>query len=171
MATLEKLLPTNPPRQDRIYFLLGDSYLNLGKYDQAEQAYKKAIAINPKDTAYYEALASLERREGSANLGEAIAALEAAHRLDPKDTTLALQLALSYEAKGQLTDAAALIENVVEQAPDLVPAHVALARIDFRLGKKAEAKRETELVKQLTAKAQQARVSSGSAAPEKPANE
>jgi enediyne biosynthesis protein E4 len=164
VSTLQKLLPTNPPRQDRIYFLLGDSYLNLGDYDQAEQAYKKAIAINPKATAYYEALASLERREGSANLGEAIAALEAAHRLAPKDSTLALQLALSYEAKGQLTDAASMIETVIQQAPDMAPAHVALARIDFRLGKREEAKDETELVKQLTAKAQQARTG-------KPANE
>ena len=102
VATFKKLLLTNPPRQDRIYFLLGDSYLNLGQYDPAEEAYKKAIAINPKDTAYYEALASLERREGSADLGEAIAALEAAHRLDPNDTTLSLQLALSYEAKGEI---------------------------------------------------------------------
>jgi tetratricopeptide (TPR) repeat protein len=171
VATLQKLLGTNPPRQDRIYFLLGDSYLNLGNYDQAEQSYKKAIAINPKDTAYYEALASLERREGSANLGEAIAALEAAHRLNPKDTTLALQLALSYEAKGQATEAAALIENVIAQAPNLVPAHVALARIDFRLGKRAQAKHETELVKELAAKAQQARITSGATPPEKPANE
>ena len=171
VATLKKLLLINPPRQDRIYFLLGDSYLNLGKYDQAEQSYKKAIAINPKDTAYYEALASLERREGSANLGEAIAALEAAHRLDPNDTTLSLQLALSYEAKGQITDAAALIEKVIAHAPDMAPAHVALARIDFRLGKRAEAKHETELVKELAAKAQQARITPASTPPGKPANE
>jgi protein O-GlcNAc transferase len=170
VATLDKLLVSNPPRLDRIYFLLGESYLNLGKYDQAEQSYKKAIAANPKETSYYESLASLERREGSANLGEAIAALEAAHRLDPNDTTLSLQLALSYEAKGQLTDAAALIEKVIEHSPDMAPAHVALARIDFRLGKKAEARHETELVKQLAAKAQQARVPPASPAPEKPAN-
>jgi cytochrome c-type biogenesis protein CcmH/NrfG len=171
VATLKKLLLTNPPRQDRIYFLLGDSYLNLGQYDPAEEAYKKAIAINPKDAAYYEALASLERREGSTNLGEAIAALEAAHRLDPNDTTLSLQLALSYEAKGQLTDAAALIEKIIERAPDMAQAHVALARIDFRLGKRAEAKHETELLKELAAKAQQARIPPASTAPGKPANE
>ena len=171
VATLKKLLLINPPRQDRIYFLLGDSYLNLGQYDPAEEAYKKAIAINPKDAAYYEALASLERREGSTNLGEAIAALEAAHRLDPNDTTLSLQLALSYEAKGQITDAAALIEKIIERAPDMAQAHVALARIDFRLGKRAEAKHETELVKELAAKAQQARIPPASTPPGKPANE
>jgi hypothetical protein len=60
---------------------------------------------------------------------------------------------------------------VIAQAPNLVPAHVALARIDFRLGKRAQAKHETELVKELAAKAQQARITSGATPPEKPANE
>ena len=152
---LENLVLSNPRRQDRVYFLLGDSYFNLGTYDRAEQAYRKAIEINPKDSNYYWALATLMRKEGPDKLDEAIVQLKLAHQYNPDDPQISLQLALCYESKQQLADAAALLEKVVQQAPDLSPAHVALTRIYFRLGKKTEGEREKAAVKALQDKDQQ----------------
>src|ERR1700693_2406726 len=71
IATLEKLLQTNPRRQDQIYFMLGNSYLVTGKLSESENAYRRAIEMNPKDPAYYEEFATLLRREGPEHLEEA----------------------------------------------------------------------------------------------------
>jgi enediyne biosynthesis protein E4 len=159
---LEKLLQTNPRRQDQINFMLGNAYLVLGKFDMAEKAYRRAIEGNPKETSYYEAFATLLRREGPEKLDYAIVELSRAHQYDPDDSRVSLQLALSYESKNRLPEAAALIEKAVQKEPGLTPAHVALGRIYYRLGKKAESQREKNIVKKLEEREQQQRISGAS---------
>jgi Tfp pilus assembly protein PilF len=73
-----------------------------------------------------------------------------------------LQLALCYESKEQFTDAVTLLEKAVDREPDLTTAHVALARIYFRLGKKSEAEREKETIKTLQEKLEQQKMKSTS---------
>jgi Tfp pilus assembly protein PilF len=92
------------------------------------------------------------RGQGPDKLNEAIARLKWARQYDPNDPQLSLQLALCYESKEEFTDAAALLEKAVELEPDLAPAHVALARVYFRLGKKSDAQREKDTVKALQEK-------------------
>jgi tetratricopeptide (TPR) repeat protein len=165
VSTLEALLRSNPRRQDQIYFWLGNAYLELDQQEKAEGAYRKSIEINPKNPEYYESLATLLRREGPEKLDEAIAQLKRAHQYSPGDSRVGLQLALCYESKDNLADASALLEKTLEKEPGLLPAHIALARIDFRLGKKAEAEQEKQKVKTLQEKIQQQKMRSTTSLP------
>jgi Tfp pilus assembly protein PilF len=103
------------------------------------------------------------RKQGPDKLDEVIVQLKRAHQYNPDDPQISLQLALCYESKEQLPDAAALLERVVQQAPDLSLAHVALTRIYFRLGKKTEGEREKATVQALQEKLDQQKVRSNSA--------
>ncbi|MCI0622951.1 MAG: hypothetical protein L0387_15055 [Acidobacteria bacterium] len=54
--------------------------------------------------------------------------------------------------------AQSLLEEAVEQQPDLIPAHVALARVYYRQKKREEGNREKSIIARLEAE-QQARKS------------
>jgi cytochrome c-type biogenesis protein CcmH/NrfG len=152
---MEKLLLSNPPREDKVENVLGDSYLSMGKLEEAETAYRKAIDENPKDPEYYVAYATALRRSGPDHLDDAIIRLKTAQSMNPSDWRLQLELGLCYESKSQFADAAALIEQAAQSQPELTAAHVALARIYFRLGRKADSEREKNVVTELERKQQE----------------
>jgi tetratricopeptide (TPR) repeat protein len=152
---LEKLLVTNPPRQDKVEHVLGDSYLSMGKLDEAENAYRKAIEENPKNPDYYVSYATALRREGPDKLDDAIVRLKSAQLINPGDWRIQLELGLCYQSKGQYPDAAVLIEQAVQSEPDLTAGHVALATIYFRMGRKADGEREKKTIADLERKQQQ----------------
>lgn len=154
-STLEKLLLSNPPRQDKVEHILGDSYFAMGTLDKAESAYRKAIEENPKNPDYYVSYATLLRREGPDKLDDAILRLKSAQRINPGDWRIQLQLGLCYQSKEQFADAAALIEQAAQAEPDLTAAHVALATVYFRLGRKVDGQREKKIVAGLERKQQQ----------------
>jgi len=154
-SVLEKLLLSKPPRQDKVEHVLGDSYFAMGKLEDAESAYRKALEENPKNPDYYLSYATLLRREGSDKLDDAIVRLKSAQRINPGDWRIQLQLGLCYQSKGQFADAAPLIEQAVQSEPDLTSAHAALATIYFRLGRKADGQREKNIVAELEKKQQQ----------------
>ncbi len=158
IATLEKLLQTNPRRQDQIEYILGNSYFIMGKFDPSEAAFHKAIELNPKQPEYYEKLAILLRKEGPSRLDDAIQQLKRGSEFAPWDPRLALQLGLCYESKGAWGDAATLLEKAVAGEPGLLPAHVALARIYFHLGKRSEGQKEKGVIAALEQQRQQQRL-------------
>jgi tetratricopeptide (TPR) repeat protein len=153
--TLEKLLLSNPPREDKVEHVLGDSYFAMGTLDKAESAYRKAMEENPKNPDYYVSYATLLRREGTDKLDDAIVRLKSAQLINPGDWRIQLELGLCYQSKGQYADAAGLIEQAVQAAPDVTAAHVALATIYFRLGRKADGEREKKTIAELERKQQQ----------------
>lgn len=157
IAVLDNLLRTNPPRQDQIYFLLASSYFGMGKLEQSESAFRRAIELNPKEALYYETYASLLRKEGPSRIDDALAQLKQATQLSPADPAILLQLGLCYEAKSDVKDAVAPLESAVRGDPDSLPARVALARVYFKLGRKSEGETEKKSVAELEAKLQQLR--------------
>jgi len=168
---LEKLLSSHPPREDKVEHALGDAYFAMGKLDQAEIAYRKALDENPKNPDNYLSYATLLRREGADKLDDAIVRLKSAQRIDPGDWRIGLQLGLCYESKGKYADAAPLLERAVQRDPNLTAAHVALASVYFRLGRKEDGQREKGIVAELEKKQQQELVheySTGSLIEEKP---
>jgi tetratricopeptide (TPR) repeat protein len=166
VVTLEDLLKTNPRRQDQIYYLLGNSYFTMGMFDRSETAFRKAIELNPKEPDYYENLATLLRKQGPARLDEAILQLQRASEFEPSNPRVLMQLGLCYESKGDLKDAAAFLEKVTGLEPGLVPAHVGLARLYFRMGRKADGKKEKATIASLEQSRQQQRLDPGHAGKE-----
>jgi tetratricopeptide (TPR) repeat protein len=155
IATLENLLRSNPQRQDQIYFLLGESYLGMGEFKESEAAFRKAIELNPKDPMYYASYATLLQKQGPSRLDDAIAELQKATELNSSDPAPLLQLGLCYESKGELPEALHFLEKAVRGAPDALPAHVALARVYFKLGKRPEGQEEKKTIAQLETRLQQ----------------
>jgi tetratricopeptide (TPR) repeat protein len=151
---LERVIALRPPRMDVAEYVLGNSYLAIGNFERAEDYYRKAITFNPKDPSYYEALATLLRKKRAADVDEAIALLDKALRLDPADPRVKLELALCLESKRDLAKAQGLLEEAVRKQPDLLPAHVALARVYSHEGKKLEADQEKSVVARLEAEEQ-----------------
>jgi tetratricopeptide (TPR) repeat protein len=156
--TLESLLRTNLRRKDQVYYILGNSYFPMGKFDRSEAAFRKAIELNPKEPDYYENLATLLRKEGPEHLDDAILQLKRASEFAASDARVALELGLCYESKGELKGAATFLENAVAKQPGLVPAHVALARIYFRMGRKSDGRKEKTTIASLEQKRQQQRL-------------
>lgn len=154
-VVLEKLLLIHPPREDKVEHVLGDAYLSMDKLDQAEAAYRQAIDENPKDPDYYVAYATALRRKGPDNVDDAITRLQSARQITPNDWRIELELGLCYESKGKYADAASLVEQAVQSQPQLTAAHVALVRIYFRMGRKADGEREKSIVAELEKKQQQ----------------
>ena len=139
---------------DRVQFFLGNSYANMGDLNKAESHFRRAIGLNPKNASYYAALAQLLLKESDDKRDEATALLEKALALDPSDVASKQELALCYEKGSRYVQAQHLLEDVVRQQPDLLPAHVALARIYYRERKKEEGDRERKIVSRLEAEQQ-----------------
>lgn len=162
IAVFENLTQTHP-EVDLVHFFLGNCYQTTGDFEKAEPHYKRAIELNPQKASYYAALAQMLRKQSKDRTEEATTYLERALLLDPQDVQSKLELALCHEKRLNYPKAQSLLEEVVQQQPDLIASHVALARVYFRLKKKEEGNRERFIIAQLEAE-QQARKSQ----PEKP---
>lgn len=134
------------PEYDLVQFFLGNSYMAAGDLDTAEVHYRKGIELNPRRASNYSPLAQLLRKRGGASTDEAINFLQTALKLDPTDVHTKLELGLCYEGKRRLKESQTFLEEVTRARPQLYQAHVALARVYYRLGKKQQGDLERAIV-------------------------
>jgi tetratricopeptide (TPR) repeat protein len=134
------------PEYDLVQFFLGNSYMAAGDLEAAEIRYRKAIELNPHRAGNYSPLAQLLRKRGGNSIDEAIALLQTALKLDSTDIQTKLELALCYEGKRRLPESQALLEQITRAKPEHYQAHVALARVYYRQGKKPEGDQERAIV-------------------------
>ena len=134
------------PEYDLVQFFLGNSYMAAGDLDLAEGHYRKAIKLNPGRASNYSPLAQLLRKRGAESTDEAITLLQTALKLDPTEIQTQLELALCYEGKRRLPESQVLLEQVTRARPELYQAHVALARVYYRQGKKQAGDLERAIV-------------------------
>jgi cytochrome c-type biogenesis protein CcmH/NrfG len=139
------------PRADLVWFFLGNTWLATGKLENAETAYRQAISLNQHNASYYAALGQLLRQSEGNRLPEAIEMLRRALVLDPSDYQSEKELALCYERSGNINGAQGLLEQVTREHSHFSEAHVALARVYYKLHKKAQGDQEKEVVAQLEA--------------------
>jgi cytochrome c-type biogenesis protein CcmH/NrfG len=159
---LQHLLDGAPQRKDQICFLLASSDLGMGMLKESESAFRRAIELNPKEPLYYEGYASMLRKEGPERVTEALALLKQAVELAPRDPALLLQLGLGYESNSNPQEAVKPLEDSVHGNPGSLAAHVALARVYFKLGRRAEGEVEKKSVAELEMKLQKQRTDSQS---------
>ena len=134
------------PEYDLVQFFLGNSYMAAGDLKEAEIRYRKAIALNPGRASNYSPLAQLLRKQGGASIDQAILLLQTGLKLDSTDLQTKLELALCYEVKRRFPESQALLEQVTHERPEHYQAHVALARVYYRQGKKPEGDKERAIV-------------------------
>jgi tetratricopeptide (TPR) repeat protein len=72
---------TVDPRMYEVQAIVGDAYLQAGRYDEAEAAFGRALELNPRDPMLYNRLAVVYLQTGRRN--EAERALEQALAIDP----------------------------------------------------------------------------------------
>jgi len=144
-----KKLERQRPDSDLVQLFLGLSYVASGQLIEAEAHFRKAVELDPHKASNYIPLAQLLRKEGGEKTDEAIRNLQALLGQDPSNLQCKLELALCYEKRERLEDSQVLLEEVTRKQPDLVEAHVALARVYRRLGKTQEADRERTALRKL----------------------
>lgn len=100
----------------RAWFAIGNIHLREGRYDEAGDAYRNAVRINPSDGSYHNNLAWAYMQQGT--LGKAEKAVREALRLDAGrrfaylDTLGAIQI-----RQGELDKAESTLAEAVRLAP------------------------------------------------------
>jgi tetratricopeptide (TPR) repeat protein len=117
--------------------------------DAAMEQFRKVLAENPADFHANRMLGSLlsKRRQ----FDEALRLLENARRLRPHSVPARYQIAITRLAAGDLEQARTLLEQIVVEANEFTAAHVSLATVYYRLGRKQDGDRQRAIVRELTA--------------------
>ena len=132
---------------------LGLAYEGLGREEEAEAAYRTAIAWQSdaihKDPGPYVDLGAFLVNAGKA--GEAVPVLQEAVRIDPLLIAAHRELGKAYSHLDQFDKAQAELERAVALAPDAAAAHYLLAQVYRRRGLTDKAQAETEKYRVLVA--------------------
>jgi tetratricopeptide (TPR) repeat protein len=118
-----------PTRSPASYVLEAESLFQSGKLGQAEESYRKAIAVDPEEPAFYVALARLQVFQGE--FVEAETNARNALLLQP-DLPLAhavLGWALDFQGGDKLVEAQSAVERALELDPNLALAQAYYAEI------------------------------------------
>jgi tetratricopeptide (TPR) repeat protein len=135
------LKPTFP----RAHSLLGKTLLELNERDPAADAFRRELALNPIDYDANFFLAVRSREDGQP--AKALEFLAVARRLRPQALETDYQIALCQMALGEHEAARLTLEKILAEAPGFVEAHVSLATVYLRLGRKQDAQRQRELIR------------------------
>lgn len=124
---------------------LGKTLLERNERDAAAQAFRAELEVNPLDYDSHFFLGVRLREDGSYE--PSLKHLETARRLRPAAMEAAYQAALCRIALQQYEAARETLEEIVLTTPDFAEAHVSLAQVYFRLGRKADAERHRDLAR------------------------
>ncbi len=112
---------------------LGEAYATLGTvrllqrdFHAAEQAYKRALELNPNYAAAYDGYGLL-MRWGFARKEEALELHQIALGLDPLSTPINMAVVEDYLELGRFEDALARCQRIIEIDPDYPRAHTIMA--------------------------------------------
>lgn len=111
------------------YNNLGNAQRDLANYNAAVEAYKKAIAANPKLVNPYTNLANIQMYSLN-KTDEAIDTYRQALKELPGDPQLQVLLALAYEKKGDIPSAKQTLKSAQAAHPDDKNIQANLARMD-----------------------------------------
>lgn len=114
IAHLEAALAREPGLAE-IHNALGLAYEALGRTDEAERAYRRALELAPASSLAQNNLGVLFLTQGK--LAEAVSAFEAALAADPEDVNARINLALTRAKLGDSAAAVAGLEAVLASRP------------------------------------------------------
>ena len=108
--------PPGFPETTEHYVRIGQLYRAQDKFSQAEDSFKKAIELNPKNDPAFVELGQLYLRQGK--LSRAEAAFEKAIEINPENKNAHLKLGRLYRNRGEFQQAEDSFKKVIEQAED-----------------------------------------------------
>lgn len=120
-----------------IYRLLAQAYEATGQTNEAYEALRQAISINPKDEAAYLELIALCAEHENNDLSLRIAG--AGVRVNPESYRMRLQRGIVMALLGRFEDAQQDFAAAARMAPEAPLAHVASALVLLRTGRAPEA--------------------------------
>src|SRR5215467_3430315 len=137
------------PKLPEAYSLRGRLAFLAADLDGAEAAFRKSLELDPTAFDPLLWLGTLLREEGQ--LPEARSRLEQANQLRPKEIRVRYQFALLCSDEGDDKRAAALLKDLIKDAPEYTEAHRSLSTIYFRLGRAAEGRQERKIAEEMDA--------------------
>lgn len=149
-SDLERALQLKPdlPGLHSLYGLVLDQLMDVN----ARAAYQKELELNPYDFSANFHLGVVALHEQQFDHAEKM--LSRALAVRPGDPGAELQFANLRIAQGRKDEACHLLEDLTTRYPDFREAHIVLANLYYRLKRKSDGDRESELVKALNSKRQ-----------------
>ncbi len=115
---------------------------SAGKLDEANEEFRKELAVNPYDFVANTEVGMLRKQEGK--LDEAMACISRALSVRPTDAGALYQRASIHMMQGKLEEARAEFEQLVHDNPEFSEAHAGLATVYYRLKRREDGDRERE---------------------------
>lgn len=117
---------------ERVCYNLGQKYMEIGRFDEAERLIRESIFMNPKPHFGYLALKQLYIVQG--RLGEAVDMLR--YGLEHADTKGPLynELASIYGKQGDFAMAIALLQEAIAADPKVIAPYINLAQMALFVG-------------------------------------
>jgi len=137
------------PKLPGVHSTLGSVLFSLNKPEEARSAFQKELENNPNDFEANFYLASLLHEDQ--RFKEALPFIEKARLLRPGMFEAQHLHARILLAAGLPEKAREMLESLVEDRPDYIEAHVALATAYHRLQMTEQAKKEQEIIVRLSA--------------------
>ncbi len=125
------------PRTARYYVLLGDSYLAKEKYDEAKDAFERALEIDPRNLEVMLSLARIADQQG--NKKGAIERYRKALELEPERLQTVLDLAERLEDNGEGKEAFELLTQAQKRDPQNAALLIGMGRIQHANGNRLQA--------------------------------
>ena len=146
---LERAIQLDPtiPSLNSTY---GTLLRTLTRFDEADQAFLREIAINSGD---YEAnlFHGLYLYENEQKYEEALACFQRALRTRPGDVAARFQMGLVYSYSNRIEEALQMVKGVVEENPGFLEGQVTLTGLYYRLGREEDARRHRIATERLRA--------------------
>ena len=142
LATLERMKQQGW-NSAKVDFLLGGALEVSGELQDAEGAYRAAIAEDPSNFMYYRALGALLQKEGK--YSESSTPVRKALTLERDDSGALILLAKCRERAGDVDGAISLLEHAVRSDPGSRRAHAVLAVLYSKRSRVSEAEKQQEI--------------------------
>lgn len=148
---LDAALQLNP-KLPGIYSLAGTARNKDGDVKSAEDAFRQALALDPRDfnANLYLGAILYKRRQ----LDEAKTYLSRAVQLDPSSSMAQYEMAMWKSASGDYAAAVKDLEGLTARDPKWLEPHVELATLYYKVHRPADGVKQRHIVEQLTAEQQ-----------------
>jgi tetratricopeptide (TPR) repeat protein len=140
------------PKLPSVNSFYGQTLLRMGATEEAMAAFRRELEINPNDFDSCLQIGILLKEDQK--LDEARDYLLRALTVRPSESNARFYLAGIDVAQGKFNEALPALEQLVKDAADFVAAHVMLATVYYRTGRKADGDREKAIVNKLNAEEQ-----------------